>query len=84
MCTKIKQICNPPEILIFPPKKMWIMWITWCITGFCLKKGIYQGGQLSTKSLWITVDKVDNRKIEHKFCAICLVYHNYGGIGLFL
>lgn len=77
MCTKMEQISDPPGNGIFPLKKMWIMWITWCITAFCRKKGIYRGGQLSTKSMWIIVDKVDKGKIEHKFCAICLVYHNY-------
>jgi hypothetical protein len=33
------------------------------------------GGQLSTTSLWIIVDKVDKTKIECMICAICLVYN---------
>ena len=51
------------------------MWTTRCISGFLRKNGDYLGGQVSTKLLWIIVDKVDNGEIEHNFCAICLVYH---------
>ena len=29
--------------------------------------------------MWISVDNVDVHKIEHTFCARCLVYHNMGG-----
>ena len=47
------------------------MWITWCISAFFSKIKEKQGGQLSTKVLWTTVDKVDNRKIECMVCAIC-------------
>lgn len=50
---------------------MWIMWITWCISAFFSKIKEKQGGQLSTKVLWTTVDKVDNQKIECMVCAIC-------------
>ena len=26
------------------------------------------------------VDNVDNKKVEHIFCATCLVYHKVGGM----
>ena len=26
------------------------------------------------------VDNVDNKKVEHIFCATCLVYHKVGGL----
>lgn len=77
MCTKIRKIAFPREKENYPPKKMWIMWITWCISAFSSKKGGCAGGQLSTISLWIMVDKVDKEKIECMICAICLVYHNF-------
>ena len=47
------------------------MWITWCISAFFSKIKEKQVGQLSTKVLWTTVDKVDNQKIECMVCAIC-------------
>jgi hypothetical protein len=47
------------------------MWITWCISAFFSKIREKKGGQLSTKVLWMTVDKVDNREIECMVCAIC-------------
>lgn len=56
-------------------KKMWIMWITWCITAFPWKIEGKAGGQLSTISLWIVVDNVDKSGIECMVCAICMIYH---------
>ena len=59
MCTKIRKIWFPREKREIPWGKMWIMWITWCISAFSLKKGTYPGGQLSTYSMWMSVDNVD-------------------------
>lgn len=56
--------------------ELWTVWITRCITAFYSRKRIRSSGQLSTISLWITVDKVDKSKIECMICAICLVYDN--------
>lgn len=77
MCTKIRKLIFPRRKAKYPQGKLWIMWITWCISAFYRKKGIWRGGQLSTISLWIMVDKVDKGKIECMICAICLVYHNF-------
>lgn len=71
MFTKIKQILRNRKIHRWGGKNLWIMWITWCISAFFSKIKEKQGGQLSTKVLWTTVDKVDNRKIECMVCAIC-------------
>ena len=83
MCTKKTQIGNPLQNENYPQEKLWIMWITRCISGFLRKNGDYSGGQVSTKLLWIIVDKVDKKKIEHNFCAICLVYHKICPFGRF-
>lgn len=71
MFTKIKQILRNRKIHRWGGKNLWIMWITWCISAFFSKIKEKQGGQLSTKVLWTTVDKVDNQKIECMVCAIC-------------
>ena len=73
MCTKITQIKKLPNGENSTWIKMWIMWITRCITRFFLKNGHFSRGHFSTGELWMNVDKVDKSKIEHDFCAICTV-----------
>ena len=81
MCTKIWKITRPPKNRNQPWDKLWIMWITWCISAFFSKIKEKQGGQLSTKVLWTTVDKVDNRRIECMVCASCTVWGKWGNHG---
>ena len=55
------------------------MWISRCITRKSRKSDKNRCGYIWGKTLWISVDNVDVHKIEHTFCARCLVYHNMGG-----
>lgn len=46
------------------------MWITWCISRFSAKNGIFSVEKKEEKCEQKNVDNVDNREIEHRFCAI--------------
>lgn len=51
---------------------MWIMWITWRISGFWLKMWILRCGKEIHNWIVDNVDNVDKLPIEHTFCAYCL------------
>ena len=52
-------------------KRMWIMWISWCITTFSVKMGIPVCGQFWWIVLWKNVENVDKSERNLCSCAIC-------------
>ena len=54
---------------------MWIMWITWCISGFSAKNEGFSVEKIKEKCEQTNVDNVDKSKIEQRFCAILPVNH---------
>lgn len=44
------------------------------------KKGKKRGCKTYPQNWGQNVDNVDNKKVEHIFCATCLVYHKVGGL----
>ncbi len=52
-------------------RTMWIMWITWCITGFCEKKEVFLCGQKRNILSKESVDNVENVEKNLCSCAIC-------------
>lgn len=51
--------------------KVWIKWITLCISQKCCKYAIWGKGWLSTENAFYTVDKVDNSETHRGFCTFC-------------
>ena len=49
-------------------RTMWIMWITWCITGFCEKKEVFLCGQKRNILSKESVDNVENVEKKHETC----------------